>query len=124
MFGADNIYNVIGALEYDPASINQIPHRKFLMDKQENYSAIVPFSDPLLVQKIHQTYQIQYIKDVLLPKALDDLTFSTLHSLILLNNMEIVTAIQHDNQYLIQLFEKLKTVDPETKEWQDLVGLV
>lgn len=39
--------------------------------------------------KIHQTYRYGYIKDVILPRALDDSTFATIASLMLFNNVEV-----------------------------------
>ena len=39
--------------------------------------------------KIHQTYRYGYIKDVILPRTLDDATFATISSLMLFNNVEV-----------------------------------
>ena len=39
--------------------------------------------------KIHQTYRYGYIKDVILPRTMDDATFATISSLMLFNNVEV-----------------------------------
>lgn len=44
--------------------------------------------------KIHQTYRYGYIKDVILPRALDDATFATISSLMLFNNVEVCSPSQ------------------------------
>jgi len=59
---------------------------------------VIPLNNVTLVQKIHQTYRMQYVMDVVLPtppqSAIDDNALSTLSSFIFFNKMEIVTMIQ------------------------------
>lgn len=50
---------------------------------------MVPITDAGVRAKIHQTYRIGYLKDVVLARVLDDATFSTLSSLVLFNNVEV-----------------------------------
>lgn len=78
----------MGALEYDPELVQQQHHRDFLRDKVV-FKEVVPISDPALRAKIHQTYRLAYLKDVVLPRVLDDATFATFSSLILFNNVEV-----------------------------------
>ena len=63
--------SVIGVLEYDPDVAARPQHREFLENKVV-FKTAVPFSDPALVEKIHQTFRITFIKDVVLPRVLDD----------------------------------------------------
>ena len=77
----------VGALEYDPELIEQQHHRSFLRDKVV-FKEVVPIQDAALRAKIHQTYRLAYLKDVVLPRVLDDATFATFSSLILFNNVE------------------------------------
>ena len=78
----------VGALEYDPELVMQQHHRDFLRDKVV-FKEVVPIADPALRAKIHQTYRLAYLKDVVLPRVLDDATFATFSSLILFNNVEV-----------------------------------
>lgn len=55
---------------------------------------MVPITDAGVRAKIHQTYRIGYLKDVVLARVLDDATFNTLSSLVLFNNVEVVLALQ------------------------------
>jgi hypothetical protein len=55
---------------------------------------VVPITDASVRLKIHQTYRIGYLKDVVLARVLDDATFNTLSSLVLFNNVEVVLALQ------------------------------
>lgn len=53
------------------------------------FKEVVPIEDPTVRAKIHQTYRMGYLKDVVLPRVLDDSTFATLSSLMLFNNIEV-----------------------------------
>ncbi len=85
----------MGALEYDPELVIQQHHRDFLRDKVV-FKEVVPISDPALRAKIHQTYRLAYLKDVVLPRVLDDATFATFSSLILFNNVEVCQSFYPD----------------------------
>jgi Component of IIS longevity pathway SMK-1 len=56
----------------------------------------VPINNPELLAKIHQTYRVQYIQDVVLPtpSVIEENILSTLSSFIFFNKVEIVTLIQ------------------------------
>lgn len=45
-----------------------------------------------------------YLKDVVLPRVLDDATFATLSSLMLFNNIEVLMALHHDRDFFPELF--------------------
>lgn len=78
----------VGALEYDPDLPEQQRHREFLREKVV-FKEVVPIADAALRAKIHQTYRLAYLKDVVLARVLDDATFATFSSLILFNNIEV-----------------------------------
>ena len=50
------------------------------------------------------TWRLQYLKDVVLARILDDPTFSVLNSLIFFYQVDIVTHIQRDAKYIKDLF--------------------
>lgn len=58
----------------------------------------------MIRQKIHCTYRLQYLKDVVLARILDDPTFSILNSLIFFNHVDILSHIQQTPGYLKELF--------------------
>ncbi|CAG8043497.1 unnamed protein product [Penicillium salamii] len=78
-------------------------HRQYLADKSR-YKEVVPIKDPLIRRKIRSTWRLQYLKDVVLARILDDPTFSVLNSLIFFNQMEIVNHIQGNAPFLRELF--------------------
>lgn len=60
--------DIVGALEYDPDIKERQKHREFLQSCVQ-FKEVVPIHDPQILAKIHQTYRIQYIKDVILPRS-------------------------------------------------------
>lgn len=51
-------------------------------------------------RKIHHTYRLQFLKDVVLARALDDSTFNVLNSCIIFNQIDIITHVQQDPMFL------------------------
>ncbi len=95
MFHEDHITDVIGCLEYDPNKPKPLRHREYLA-KISQHREVIPFNSPQLLSKIHQTYRVQYIQEVILPtpSLFEENMMSALNSFVLFNKAEIVRAIQ------------------------------
>ncbi|XP_044090687.1 serine/threonine-protein phosphatase 4 regulatory subunit 3B-like [Neovison vison] len=108
MFSAECIMDVVGCLEYDPASAQPKRHREFLT-QNARFKEVVPITNGELTQKIHQTYRIQYIYDILLPapSMYEENFLSSLTTFIFLNKVEIVSMLQDEN-FLSEVFAQLK----------------
>lgn len=70
----------------------RVHHREFLRDRAV-FKEVVPIEDVGLRAKIHQTYRMGYVKDVILPRVLDDGTMATLSTLMLFNNVDVSTSL-------------------------------
>ncbi|KAI9890811.1 MAG: Platinum sensitivity protein [Vezdaea aestivalis] len=98
------IIGVVGALEYDPDfPSHKANHRQYLSDESK-FKEVVTIEDPFIKRKIHYTYRLQYLKDVVLARILDDPTFSVLNSLIFFNQVDIVTHLQQNGLFIKDLF--------------------
>ncbi|KAL1967700.1 hypothetical protein VTN77DRAFT_2957 [Rasamsonia byssochlamydoides] len=98
------ILGVVGALEYDPDfPTHKANHRQYLSDRSR-YKEVVPMKDPIIRKKIRHTWRLQYLKDVVLARILDDPTFSVLNSLIFFNQVDIINHIQSNASFLKELF--------------------
>lgn len=98
------ILGVVGALEYDPDfPAHKANHRRWLSN-EGRYKEVVKIQDDQIDRKIHQTYRLQYLKDVVLARCLDDPTFSVLNSLIFFNQVDIVQHLQSNASLLKELF--------------------
>ena len=95
MFADDMIFDVIGVLEYHPSLPQKSNHRDYLRT-QAHFREVISLNNSDLVQKIHQTYRVQYIQDVILPtpSMFEENMLSTLSSFIFFNKVEIVNMIQ------------------------------
>lgn len=98
------ILGVVGAMEYDPDfPSHKANHRQWLND-QGRYKEVVKIQDDAVRRKIHQTYRLQYLKDVVLARILDDPTFSVLNSLIFFNQVDIVQHLHMTPGFMTDLF--------------------
>uniref|UniRef100_A0A6A7FV95 Serine/threonine-protein phosphatase 4 regulatory subunit 3B-like n=2 Tax=Hirondellea gigas TaxID=1518452 RepID=A0A6A7FV95_9CRUS len=122
MFADENIFDVIGALEYDPTAPCRKKHRDFLKSHSK-FKEVIPIDNIELVNKIHQTFRVQYIQDVALPNqaVYEENIPSTLSSFIFFNKVEIVSMIQGDERFLGELFMQLGSEDVSVDKRRDLV---
>ncbi|KAB7496413.1 Serine/threonine-protein phosphatase 4 regulatory subunit 3 [Armadillidium nasatum] len=124
MFADDMIFDVVGALEYDPSSPYPKKHRQFLKSRVK-FKEVIPIENNELLSKIHQTYRVQYIQDVVLPTpaVFEENMLSTLSSFVFFNKVEIVSLIQEDERFLSELFHQLSSSEDEVplQKRKDLV---
>lgn len=78
-------------------------HRQYLAD-ETRFKEVVRFDDPNIKRKIHHTYRLQYLKDVVLARILDDTTFTVLNGLIFFHQVDIVQHLQSNVPFLKELF--------------------
>ncbi|KAG8763801.1 Platinum sensitivity protein [Ceratobasidium sp. 428] len=112
---SDDIFpGVLGILEYDPEfPEHKGSYREFLSSVAQ-YREAVAIRDPIVRKKIHQTYRLLFLKDVVLARMLDDPTFNILNSFIIFNQIDIVTHFQHEETLLHRMFSafpQLRTKD-------------
>ncbi|XP_051771996.1 serine/threonine-protein phosphatase 4 regulatory subunit 3B isoform X1 [Ctenopharyngodon idella] len=123
MFSDDCIMDVVGCLEYDPALVQPKRHREFLT-KTAKFKEVIPITDSELRQKIHQTYRVQYIQDIILPtpSVFEENFLSTLSSFIFFNKVEIVSMLQEDEKFLTEVFAQLTDEATEDDKRRELVN--
>ncbi|KAJ7887515.1 component of IIS longevity pathway SMK-1-domain-containing protein [Mycena olivaceomarginata] len=79
---------VVGMLEYDPEfPTHKANYREFL-SQNSHFHEPIPIRDAQMQRKIHHTYRLQFLKDVVLARALDDST------------IDIITHVQQDRSFL------------------------
>ncbi|XP_045832116.1 serine/threonine-protein phosphatase 4 regulatory subunit 3-like isoform X2 [Trifolium pratense] len=120
IFKDEFIVDIIGALEYDPESTTVQHHRKFLKDHVV-FKEAIPIKDPNALAKIHQTYRVGYLKDVVLARVLDDATCATINSIIHANNAFVIAMLKDDNTFIQELFARLKSPSTSQESKKNLV---
>ncbi|XP_024007008.1 serine/threonine-protein phosphatase 4 regulatory subunit 3 isoform X3 [Eutrema salsugineum] len=120
ILGDNLIMKIIGCLEYDPDVPQSQPHRKDLREHVV-FKEAIPIKDPLILSKIHQTYRIGYLKDVVLDRVLDDATAANLKSVINANQASVVTLLKNDITFFQELFAMLRSPSTSVESRSNLV---
>uniref|UniRef100_A0A7N0TJV5 Serine/threonine-protein phosphatase 4 regulatory subunit 3-like central domain-containing protein n=1 Tax=Kalanchoe fedtschenkoi TaxID=63787 RepID=A0A7N0TJV5_KALFE len=123
IFSDEFFMDIIGSLEFDPTNPKMHNHRTFLKDHVV-FKEAIPIKDPVVLSKIHQTYRVGYLKDVILPRALDDTTVSTLNSIIHSNNALVVSLLKDDNAFIQELFARLKSSSVSLESKKNMVSFL
>lgn len=96
-------------INFRPADDPEFPtykanYRDFL-SQNSRFIQPVAIEDLSIQRKVHQTYRLQYLKDVILARALDDSTFNVLNSCIIFNQIDIINHVQSDDRFLNDVVE-------------------
>ncbi|KAH9817343.1 component of IIS longevity pathway SMK-1-domain-containing protein [Melampsora americana] len=100
----DIVLIVASILDYDPEFGNQKASYHSDLSDQTRFKQVVPIKDPTITSKIHQTYRLQYFKDIILARILDDSTFSIINSMIFFNQIDIVQYLHSNDEFMRELF--------------------
>ncbi|VAH02752.1 unnamed protein product [Triticum turgidum subsp. durum] len=120
IFSDDFILDIIGVLEYDPEDRNVQNHSAFLKEHAV-FKEAIPIRNASVVSKIHQTYRICYIKDVILPKGLDEATLASLNAIINANNAFVVCLLKDDTSFMQRLFATMRSSNISAESKRELV---
>nr|CAB3473076.1 unnamed protein product [Digitaria exilis] len=122
IFSDEFILDIIGALEYDPEVPRVQRHRAFLKDHVV-FKEAIHIENVSVVSKIHQTYRIGYLKDVILPRILDDATLASLNAMIHTNNasVSVISLLKDDALFIRQLFARMRSSDISMESRRELV---
>ncbi len=125
LFSDENIMTVVGALEYDPGLPEPCPGRyRQHVQGDMSLKEVVPITDAVCRSKIVQAFRIIYIRDTILPKALDDATYSTMTSMYLFNIVEVLVSLNNDDVFFKTLFQKISQAEIGSETWRDLISFL
>ncbi|KIM63610.1 hypothetical protein SCLCIDRAFT_1214004 [Scleroderma citrinum Foug A] len=118
----DVFFGVIGMLEYDPEfQTHKANYREFLRENAHFHQPIA-IEDVTIRKKVHHTYRLQFLKDVVLARTLDDSTFNVLNSCIIFNQIDIINHIQQDPTFLraiVKLYVSEEVLNGPKKDGED-----
>jgi len=117
--------DIMGMLEYDDglSDDNRIAHRQVLQIKVK-FQDVVSFEDEQTLERVHLNYRLQYLKDIALPRILDDHSFASLTQMIHGNLSIILDHIQKSASILDRLFAQIQQKDLNAVQFlQDLCRL-
>ncbi|OBZ70243.1 hypothetical protein A0H81_09778 [Grifola frondosa] len=96
-------FGVVGMLEYDPEFPTYKANYRDFLRQTSQFHQPIPIRDETIQRKVHHTYRLQFLKDVVLARAIDDSTFNVLNSCIIFNQIDIINHVQNDQAFLREL---------------------
>ncbi|KAF9266258.1 DUF625-domain-containing protein [Marasmius fiardii PR-910] len=96
----DLFFGVVGILEYDAEFPQHKANYRDFLHQSSQYHQPIRIADQSIQRKVHHTYRLQFLKDVVLARVLDDSTFNVLNSCIIFNQIDIINHIQSDATFL------------------------
>ncbi|KAH7931318.1 DUF625-domain-containing protein [Leucogyrophana mollusca] len=99
----DIFFGVVGMLEYDPEFPSHKANYREFLHLTSRFHQPIPIQDEAIQKKVHHTYRLQFLKDVVLARALDDSTFNVLNSCIIFNQIDIINHVQQDSIFLREI---------------------
>lgn len=107
----DVFLGVVGMLEYDPEFPRLKANYRDHLTQRARFKQVIDIGDPMVVAKIHQTYRLLYLRDVILARVVDDPTVSILNSFIFFHQNDIVNYCCQNDLFLSDLFRMLTNPD-------------
>ncbi|KAJ1032654.1 hypothetical protein NDA16_000677 [Ustilago loliicola] len=107
----DVFLGVVGMLEYDPEFPSLKANYRDHLTQRARFKQVIDIGDPMIVAKIHQTYRLLYLRDVILARVVDDPTVSILNSFIFFHQNDIVNYCSQNDLFLSELFRMLMNPD-------------
>lgn len=128
IFGDDVIFDVVGCLEYDSSKKRHRHYRETeshrqILQQHSKFREPIEIKNPVLLAKIHKTYRVQYVQDIVLPSlsVFKVAVPSEISRLITINKCETFALIQEDDKLLTDLFAMLIDVNTSLNKLRDLV---
>jgi protein phosphatase-4 regulatory subunit 3 len=78
------------------------------------FKPVLSFEDQETLDRIHLNYRLQYLKDIVLPRLLDDAAFVSLTQMIHTNLSVILDHVQRHQRLLEQLFSQIRQRDRQS----------
>ncbi|ESW10978.1 hypothetical protein PHAVU_009G255000 [Phaseolus vulgaris] len=120
LFSDELMMDIIGTLEYDPKVPHVQHHRKFLKE-HVIFKEAIPIRNSIVLSKIHQTYRVGFLKDVVLARVLDEATVANLNSIVHANNAIVVSLLKDDSTFIQELFARLKSPTTSSESKKNMV---
>ncbi|XVE65534.1 hypothetical protein DITRI_Ditri08aG0007400 [Diplodiscus trichospermus] len=120
IFGDELVMDIVGSLEYDP-DVPQVQHYRKFLQEHVVYKEAIPIKNPMVLSKIHQTYRVSYLKDVVLARVVDEATVSSLSSIVHSNNAIVISLLKDDSTFIQELFARLRSPTASAESKKNLV---
>ncbi|KAH3668719.1 hypothetical protein OGAPHI_002473 [Ogataea philodendri] len=100
----DTIDGVAGILEYDSEFPSYKTNNREYLAEKTSFKEVVPLHNENIKSLVKRTFRLQFLKDVVLARLLDDASFNCISTMIHLNEDQILKFIRTDPEFLPSLF--------------------
>jgi protein phosphatase-4 regulatory subunit 3 len=97
-------------------------HTEF-MKEHVKFVEVISFNDEAFEKKVHQTFRLTYLKDVVFPRILDDSILGTMGTMIFMNSVQLVTHF-FTSKLTENLFVKMRSPELPTSVLSDCLKLI
>lgn len=114
---------VVGMLEYDPEYGHKKTNNRVYLHERIQFKEVVPVGSESMRDLMKRTCQLQFLKDVVLARFLDDFTCNSINSLIRGNQEEILQFLSEDGTFLDEALKLFNTGDDIQKKCEVMSSL-
>ncbi|KAK3834043.1 MAG: component of IIS longevity pathway SMK-1-domain-containing protein [Linnemannia gamsii] len=111
----------IGILEYEPDLLNEKSHYRTIYSHRANFKQVVAFNDPQVEVLVHQVFRLQFLRDVVLFRHMEEVSRTLLETILNRKTTRIVQKLLGDRQFLLDLFDIVEDVSQPAERRQDIV---
>jgi len=97
-------------------------HTEF-MKEHVKFVEVISFNDEAFEKKVHQTFRLTYLKDVVFSRLLDDSILGTMGTMIFMNSVQLVTHF-FTSKLTENLFVKMRSPELPTSVLSDCLKLI
>lgn len=113
-------FDVLYILDHEPD--NKSNHTDFIKEHVK-FVEVISFNDEAFEKKVHQTFRLTYLKDVVFPRVLEDQILGTMGTMIFMNSVQLVTHF-FTSKLTENLFLKMRSPDLPSSVLSDCLKLI
>ncbi|GMM31778.1 Psy2 protein [Martiniozyma asiatica (nom. inval.)] len=110
------IEGVVGILEYEPELPNVKMNLRNILLNQVNIKEVMEIKDEDVKEQIRRSCILQFLRDVVLARLLDDAGLNCISTMIHAKEANIIEYIRHDENFLSDLFENFNAGNLSTTQ--------
>jgi protein phosphatase-4 regulatory subunit 3 len=99
---------------------HKTPFRKLYKDGR--FVEVIDVDRPEIVATIHETHRLQFLKNVVLSRFIDDTMASIISSRILMNHVDIMGYFQSEPKLLLKLLNVIEDEDTRPRRRMDALN--
>jgi len=113
-----------GMLEYDPDFPSVRGRFREHLSQRVNFKKVITIHDEKVQEKIHQSFRMQYLRDVVCARWQEDATFSTFTQAIYSNQVDIMNYLSSHMEFLEEILSPLNSNTTDIDQKREILAFV